>query len=113
MTDKEFINAIRSEVVDEYTQSFKEILADNTIEATDPYWKKLILFYDDLDFQQRDVLLSVVRQVMVDTLSNILGIIDGGCILNDFRGDFELSMDGQSLAGDLKDLLLEAEEEME
>jgi hypothetical protein len=33
--------------------------------------------------------------------------------MDNLRGDFELSMDGQSLAGDLQDLLWEAEEEME
>ncbi len=115
MNDKEFIKAIRSEVIDSniqmYKDMFADMLADNTTEVTDPYWKKVKLFYGSLESPQREVLFSIMRQVLVDTLSNVLGIIDGGCILNDFRGDFELSMDGQSLAGDLQDLLLEVEEE--
>jgi Na+/phosphate symporter len=67
MTDKEFIRAIRSEIIEENIQAYKKMLADNSRKATDPYWKELKVFYSSLKPSQRDLLHSVMRQTIVDT----------------------------------------------
>jgi len=49
---------------------------------------------------------------MVDTVSNLFGIIDGTSLLETYREEFSLTYgkDTTRLNGDLQDLFLEAEE---
>lgn len=66
--------------------------------------------YRDLSPAQREALLGFCRQVMADTVSHVLGILDGSSYVPG-RPLFTLnSDDGQRLDGDLQDLFLEAAE---
>ena len=113
MNDKEFIKAIRSEIIEENLQAYRKMFPTDPTEVNDPYGKLVVKLYRELNSSQREALFCILRQTTVDTLSSVFGLFDGVCIMENLCGDFELSMDGQSLAGDLQDLLLEAEEEME
>ena len=60
----------------------------------------------------RAVLFEIMRQVTVDTVSNLFGILDGASALEGPREDFVLTSqpDNRKLNGNLQDLFLEAEE---
>ena len=45
--------------------------------VTDPYWKRLLTLYRGLPPRQRKVVLEIMRQVQVDTVSELFGIFDG------------------------------------
>lgn len=112
MTPNEFVSCLRSVVVEEnmalYQQIFLSTPADN---ASDPYWRRALSLFNDLGPEQQGVLFEVMRQVAVDTTSNILGVIDGVNALNGVDEQFELcSKEGGKLNGDLQSLFLAEEE---
>ena len=61
------------------------------------------------------ILLSIFRQTIVDTLSNVFAVLDGVACLPGYREDFVLryGADPAPLNGGLQDLFLAAEEEFE
>jgi hypothetical protein len=63
-----------------------------------------------LSAEDRDVFLRIIRQVIVDTTSNLLAIVDGVSRLPQVEGEFMLSYDGEALNGELQDAFLELEE---
>ncbi len=52
-----------------------------------------------------------MRQVIVDTLSNVFGVLDGSTPLENYRDYFHLAYgdDPQDLNGDLQDIFLSDE----
>ena len=64
-----------------------------------------------LDGAQRDVLFSIMRHVMIDTVSSVLAVVDGVSSLEGRNGSFKLLVDGSDIAGSLQDRFLAAEEE--
>jgi hypothetical protein len=58
------------------------------------------------DRQQRATSV-LINQVTKDTISNLLGILDGVSLLDGFRGHFQLTYEsGHVLNGDLQDIFL-------
>ena len=110
MNDREFAAALRQEVVEAnlllYRQLFEET---SSAEATDPYWKDSLVFYAQLDENQRAAVFEVIRQVIVDTTSNLLAILDGTSRLRAQREDLSLLHGAERIDGDLQDYFLELE----
>ena len=113
MTPNRFIKAVMSTVVDDGIASYKTTFAHPGV-VTDPYWKRVLELYRSLPRGQRKVILDIMRQVQVDTLSEIFGIFDGTSSLSGRFETFELLHKAGRrrvrLNGDLQDLLLEMEE---
>jgi hypothetical protein len=112
MLAKEFVSHLRIAVVEEnmaiYQQLFNSI---SVTTASDPYWKRALSFFNNLEAAQRTILFEIIRQVSVDTTSNILGVIDGVNTLDGLKGEFHLAYeDEQQLNGDLQSLFLAEEE---
>jgi hypothetical protein len=61
-----------------------------------------------MDEEQRAALRAFGRQVMIDTVSNLFGILDGTSILEHHREEFLLTYGKASdkLSGDLQDYFL-------
>lgn len=113
MTPEDFVNKIRGAVIDSNSDADKIMLESTSIDfATDPYWKRLLGLYGSLNAEQRAIILETMRQVRVDTVSEIFGILDGSSALEGPREDFVLTtiQDDQELNGDLQALFLELEE---
>ncbi|WP_185843532.1 hypothetical protein [Pseudoalteromonas luteoviolacea] len=55
-----------------------------------------------------------MRQVSVDTISNLFALLDGVSCLEDQDGDFRLTIENvkEQLNGDLQDIFLEIEEDL-
>ncbi len=112
MTDEEFISAIRNGVIEANLSVYKEELATTASEqATDPYWRQLLAFYGRLEPLDRELLLRVMRQVMVDTVSSLLGVLDGATKLENVPDDIQVSICDERLDGDLQEVFLAAEED--
>lgn len=111
MTPKDFVDGLYATIVEEISEIYRNLFVNTEIEgSSDPYWKNSLAFFNALSVDQREVFLNVVRQVIVDTTSNVLGIIDGANGLPNYNGEFKLFSDGNELSGDLQNIFLTKEE---
>jgi len=111
MTPKEFAAHLHLAVVEENTAIYRDLFLKTPIEkASDQYWKRALALFNQLSPSQRDIFFEVVRQVSVDTTSNVLGVIDGANALEGVDAGFELMCGNQQLNGDLQSLFLVEEE---
>lgn len=112
ISDKEFIKRIREKVIATNLESYRDLFVETRPQnASDLYWKTAIQFFHQLDDAGREVLFSIIRQVMIDTTSNIFAIFDGVSDISGQDGTFEVRIGNKNIAGSLQDLFLAAEEE--
>jgi hypothetical protein len=112
MTPQEFVVGLRSSVVEENSSIYRSLFGTTKLETTtDPYWNRALALFSELSDEQKAIFFEVLRQVAVDTTSNLLGVLDGVNDIQGANGVFELiSGDGQKLNGDLQALFLVEEE---
>ncbi|WP_454745277.1 hypothetical protein [Ciceribacter selenitireducens] len=112
VTPEELVAKIRRSVIDENQALYRDLFENTTTtSATDPYWARAKNLFESLDRDQRDIFLETIRQTSIDTVSNLLGIIDGVNSIDDVNGDFFLTYDGgdEPLNGDLQSIFLAEE----
>ncbi|MBV8157559.1 MAG: hypothetical protein JO278_07880 [Dyella sp.] len=111
MTPESFVSKLNAAVVEESNATYRALLLNtDPSEAPDPYWKRVLTVFGDLDPDQREVLIELTRHVAIDTVANVLGVIDGACALEGVDGEFRLTYGARNLAGDLQSLFLERAE---
>lgn len=111
MKVEEFVTKIRGSVVDENLYAYRSIFKTTSVsDAADSYWKEALTFFNGLDQNQRDVLFEIIRQVEVDTVSNMLGVLDNTTVLENQEDNFELRYGQEVFSGSLQDVFLEQEE---
>ena len=109
-----FIKSIYKSIVEENKHLYKNLLDNTDIDkANDEYWKKVLKLYNNLSEENKGVLISIMQQTMIDTISNMLGIIDGRSTLSGCDAEPKLYLDDADTDGDLQDLFLEYVEEIE
>ena len=107
------VEALFKSVVEENIEISEQLLENTVVtDKTDEYWKNSIKLYKSLSPVDRKMLLQIVKQTMVDSISNILGIIDGSSTIENFEDDFNLKYSDITLESDLQDKFLEYVEEM-
>lgn len=114
MTPQLLVQAIRTEIIDGNLATYRDLFEKADVSnAGDPYFKRACGLHRELDSGQKEVLFQIIREVMVDTCSDILGKLDGVSSFDGQTEDFNLTMEGgdDRINGDLQDLLLGAEEE--
>ena len=112
MTPESFVSQVRSAVVQHNVTIYKDLFESTTPEsASDTYWKRALTLHRSLSDGDRAVLFEIMRQVTVDTVSNLFGLLDGASALEGPREVFVLTSqpDDRKLNGNLQDLFLEAE----
>lgn len=105
MTPKRFVAAVRQHAIKDNLAAYRDLFASRPADASDAHWKSALTLFSTLNPGQRKVLFAIIRQVQVDTVSTLLGIIDGAALPE----DFVLTCDSKEISGDLQDLFLEAE----
>jgi hypothetical protein len=91
MTPKDFADCIRREVIRDNLGYYNDLLA-RPPDRIRPggVWQKIVKAFGTMNDEQQEALLTLTQQAMVDTASNILGILDGSSILQDYREEFLL-----------------------
>lgn len=109
MTPEQFTKQVRKVVVEDNNSIYQELFDTTDINTvTDEYWKEAQGLYNKLTKDERKVLLKMMKQVSLDTTSNIFGIIDGSSPLDESDVEFQLTTsEGDELSGDLQDFLLD------
>jgi len=82
MDANEFVIGIKQSVIDRVFVYYETTL-ESSPSATDPVWKGILPLYKVLANEEKAVFLQLVRLVQVNTVSHMLGILDGSSYLND------------------------------
>lgn len=107
-----FVKSIYESIVKENLQLYKDLYeTKNQTSVTDDHWKKAIYFYDSLTDENKDTLMKIIEQTMIDTISNMLGAIDGSSTLKDCSIEPKLLLDSIDTEGELQDSFFEFIEE--
>jgi hypothetical protein len=115
MNRSEIVNQIHVEVVDQNLEIYKRLFqTTEASSARDPYWKSSLGLFESLSAEQKEVFFKVIRQTIVDSTSNLLGILDGVIRLRGQSENFKLTWESSTemLNEDLQDLFLEKEEQL-
>lgn len=112
MTPQDFVSKLGAEVVDKNYATYRSLLLDTSVsKALDPYWQRVLTLFGELSDEQREILLELTRQVTIDAVANVLGVIDGTVALADADDAFRLTYGGQELEGELQSIFLELAEQ--
>jgi hypothetical protein len=104
-----------SQVVDMNTAVLGRMLDDEILNADqprklDPQFQSTLNLYSGLTDTQKGQFLAAIRQTYIDSISEILGILDGSTSFKDWNDDWNLIYKEQKLNGSLQDYFLEAVE---
>ncbi|RAZ73476.1 transposase [Planococcus halotolerans] len=110
-----FAKSLYDLIVRENLEDYKNLYKTAVVDAkTDPYYKDALNLYNSLPEDKRKILLKIIEQTMVDTISSILGIIDGSIPVNEKDSvEPKLFLNSMDTEGELQDLFLEHVEELE
>lgn len=108
MNPESFVDALITDVIDANARLYRDLFANTSSDAArNPYWRRALELYRTLDAERREIFFEILRQVSVDTTSNLLGVLDGSSYLRGAAGEFRLTYDdGDALNGDLQDEFL-------
>lgn len=100
-------------VIEENKELYKDLFDNTTIDKrTDEYWKQSLNLYNNLSKDNKEVLMNIIEQTMIDTISNIFEISDGSSTLNGYNIETKLLLNGKDTEGELQDAFLEYVEEL-
>lgn len=112
--NEDFIKSVYKTIVQENKKIYIDLLNNtNKDEVSDEYWKQSSKLYNELSQDRKDVFISIIEQIIVDTVSNMFGIIDGSSTLHGCNAEPKLLLDGNDTEGELQDLFLEYVEDVE
>ncbi|MED4172383.1 transposase [Halalkalibacterium halodurans] len=102
-----FVKALYESIVKENLNLYKELYeTTNVTSKTNEHWTQAIDLYNNLDNEDKAVLFKIIEQTMIDTISNMLGAIDGNSTLKDFEAEPKLLLDSVDTEGELQDYFL-------
>lgn len=113
MDAKKFVEALRKNAIEDDNRIYQSQL-DTLSNPKDPIWRDAISIYRALDKNNKIVFLQFLRLIQINTLSHVLGVLDGSTTLVENGENFILKTQesDQVINGYLQDILWEIEEEM-
>jgi hypothetical protein len=113
--NEDFVKSLYKSIVQENLELYKSLYettnVSNNTDDTDDYWRKALGLYNSLEEENKGVLFKIIELTMIDTISNMLGIIDGSSTLIDCSIEPRLLLDSIDTKGELQDYFLEYIEE--
>ena len=105
MTAEEFVSNVKDEVFKETFEYYFKMLP-NPIAGTDKNWKASKELYHSSNEEQKQQMQTFTKMVMQDVVSMIFGKLDNISSFANQKGDFELTINGNVISGDLQELFL-------
>lgn len=105
MTAKDFVNNVSQEILKETFDYYFKTLP-TPIVGMEENWKSSKDLYQSLSEEQKKQLQIFTRLVMQDVISSIFGKLDNISSYANQNGAFELSINGNTISGDLQELFL-------
>jgi hypothetical protein len=109
MESIEFVELLKANVLDFNFISYIQFFRSGNLETVmDPYWKKALQLYEHIKESEKEVFFMIIKQIEIDTISSLLGIIDGTIVIKE-NADINLSINvgNKSIGGNLQDQFLE------
>ena len=112
MKSEELVKILNRDVIQGNLELYQNLL-ETTNEATDPVWKGILPIYINFSREEKEVFLKFLKIVEINTLSHVLGILDGSTHADGIEQDFSLTIenDDKKINENLQDLFLELIEE--
>jgi putative transposase len=114
MNKEEFIKRLYQSIIKENCAFYRDLFTNTDIsDVSDPYWKEALKLYAELSDENKKVLFKIIEQVEVDSVSNILGVLDGVVSISEEDIEIKMTINGSNemINGDLQDLFLKYVEE--
>lgn len=94
MNSKDFCESLIKTILEQSNSDYRSIIegSQNDADIKDQFWRDFILFYKSLDKEGKEMLFRVFNQVQIDTISHLLGIIDGTTNLIDVEEDVDFAI---------------------
>jgi len=107
----EFVRKLKERVIENDNKVYQNLL-ETTIEAQDPIWQDVLPVYKNMTLAQRLTFLQFIRMIQVNTLSHVLGVLDGSTSLSENGVNFVLKTEEKDelINGDLQNVFLGMEE---
>jgi hypothetical protein len=97
-----FVKSLFESIVEENLELYKNLYeTTNVSPKINEYWRQTISFYDSLAEEKKAVLMKIIKQTMIDTVSNMLGVIDGSSTLKNCSIEPKLFLDSIDTEGEL------------
>lgn len=107
--DIEFVERIYSTIVEEGSQTYEEQFANCTNVNEESEWR----LYQELNESQKREYINLIRMVIIDTIAEIFGILDGSSQATDRKKstlgkvfDCTVSINGINVESKLKEIFL-------
>lgn len=105
--NEKFIEKLYKAIIKDGIDEYKDLLGNTNLEdATDKYWEKSLDLYKSLTADNREKMLKFAELVMIDTISNIFGVLDGSTSLPEESFECKVSINGNSTENELQDTFL-------
>jgi len=114
--NEEFIKKIYASIVEENVALYKKMYSDlvnGDLDNLNDYSRDRYNLYREFDESQQKTFFNIIQQVITDTISNVFGVIDGVCGIDDADWKFKMSINGQDTNNELQDNFLEYVETIE
>ncbi|MDH1550772.1 MULTISPECIES: hypothetical protein [Pseudomonas] len=106
MNDEKFVSAIFIELFEKNLSQYKESLTKPVDKNKDSFARarNAIALLDD---SQKLDIINFLKVVIADSVSVVLGTLDGVHFPDNLVGDFAVSFDGEEIQGDLQDIFIQ------
>lgn len=99
--NKKLMEALYNNIVKDNLELYKTFFeSDSDEEGVIDYWEKAIKFYSNLSLADQDLLFSIIKSTIIDTISNMFAIADGGEIIGNYSIEIKIN---NEIAEDLQD----------
>lgn len=111
---EKFVKEVYNSLVKDDGNVYRDLFNNTDInDDIIPYWKDALKLYSNLSDEDREIFFIVIKEITIDTISSLFGIIDGCATIDDKGIEPTLLLGGQDTEGELLDLFLEYVEEIE
>lgn len=109
---EQFVKNVFESIVEENIKIYKDLYDSYEItDKTVDYWKNAIQLYQALDGNQKEIFYRILEQTMIDTISNLFGVLDGNTNLSGKEYEILVEINGMDTNNELQDSFLEYIEE--
>lgn len=108
-----FIKSLYETIVKDKELYRNQLDSSDIDKVKDEYLKQVLEIYNNVSEEKKDALIDFIELVMIDTISHILGIIDGSSTLIGCDAEPKLYLDNVNTDNELQDLFLQYVEKIE
>jgi hypothetical protein len=110
-TEDILISELKKLILKDNLDEYLDLVKNRDPESVkNEHWRFFLRMINNGGDPALNAVSAVFRQVMCDTIANVLAVFDGSAILETLRGDFRIFYDDKPLSQTLSDTFWETEE---